>query len=119
MNDVKVTDMQDVSKDPQTAEQAGMMRCNSINVKSCVQVKEVNLVSTGWQEWHVCPCVGRRLGSVSWQQMPYESTVRCGCQQLSGDKVSNENGATSPPLWPLNTETFLRLWAQRSSGKSL
>lgn len=39
VNDEKVTDILDGSKDPQIAQQAGMMKFNSINVKSCSRVK--------------------------------------------------------------------------------
>lgn len=41
--------MQDVGKDPQIAQQAGMMKFYSINVKLCAQVKEMNFECTGWQ----------------------------------------------------------------------
>lgn len=39
VNDVKVTDIWDVSKGPQIAQPAGMTKFNSINVKSCSQIK--------------------------------------------------------------------------------
>lgn len=39
VNDKKVTEMLDVSKDPQIVQQAGMMKFKSINVKSCSQFK--------------------------------------------------------------------------------
>lgn len=35
VNDKKVTEMLDVSRDPQIVQQAGMMKFKSINVKSC------------------------------------------------------------------------------------